>query len=295
MNEYISLTLELSDARLALPVKRVGILYHPQLEKAKDLADKLERLLSIEALSSWQCSAWDEDKAKSQVANTDLILSIGGDGSILHAARIITPLAVPILGINLGRLGFVTEMGGDEVLQKLPDLIKGGGWVEERAMLQAQLEDKSFYALNDVVVRSTAVSLVNIRAEIDGELLTTYRADGIIIATATGSTAYSLATGGPILHPQSKEIVLQPISCHLGLTHSLVLPPQSIVNLRVTSGDKAILSLDGQLDFPLPNEQKVEVKLSPHVTRFLRIHQATYFYGSLWQKLTLGENRNREP
>jgi len=266
-------------------VKRIGILYHPQLEKAHDLADKIEDLLSTQGVSSWQCSAWNEDKAKPQVAGSDLILSIGGDGTILHVARIITPQPVPILGINLGRLGFITEMGGDKVLSNLPDLIKGGGWVEERAMLEAQVEDKSFYALNDVVVRSTAVSLVNIRVEIDGELLTIYRADGVIIATATGSTAYSLAAGGPILHPQSKEIVLQPISCHLGLSHSLVLPPQSIVDLKVANGDKAMLSLDGQIETPLSGGQNASVKLSPYIARFLRIHQPTYFYSTLWQKL----------
>jgi NAD+ kinase len=289
------LTLELGDARLSLPVKRVGILYYPQLEKARNLADKLEDLLATQGVSSWQCSAWDEDKAKPQVASSGLILSIGGDGTILHVARTIAPLSVPILGINLGRLGFITEMGSNEVLSKLPDLIKGGGWVEERAMLQAQLEDKSFYALNDVVVRSTAVRLVNIEVKIDGEPLSTYRADGIIIATATGSTAYSLAAGGPILHPQSKEIILQPISCHLGLSHSLVLPPQSIVDLKVASGDKAVLSFDGQADLPLVNEQNVEVKRSSYVTRFLRIHQPSYFYSSVWQKLTMIESKRREP
>ena len=266
-------------------MKRIGILYHPGLQKARDLTNKLEEKLSAQGVSSWQCSAWEEDKAKSQVAGSDLIFSIGGDGTILHAARIITPLSVPILGINLGRLGFITEMDGSEALPKLPDLLKGNGWIEERGMLQAQLEDKGFYALNDVVVRSTAVSLVNIMVKIDGGLLATYRADGIILATATGSTAYSLAAGGPILHPQSKEIILQPISCHLGLGYSLILSPQSVIKLEVTGGNEAILSLDGQVDLPLSDEQNVEVKLSPYVARFLRIHQSSYFYSSLWQKL----------
>jgi len=139
--------------------------------------------------------------------------------------------------------------------------------------------------LNDVVVRSTAVRLINIEVKIDDEMVTTYRADGILVATATGSTGYSLAAGGPILYPQSKEIVLQPISCHLGLNHALVLPPQTTVDLKLDSRDRAILSLDGQVDTPLSNEQDVTVKLSPYVARFLRIHQRTYFYSSLWQKL----------
>jgi NAD+ kinase len=266
-------------------VKRIGILYHPLREKARDLSEKLEELLSSQGVSLWRCSAWDEDKARPQVAGTELILSIGGDGTILRSARIVSPLSVPILGINLGRLGFITEIDSNEVLSHLPDLLKGKGWIEERAMLEAQIADKSFHALNDVVLRSVAVRLVNIRAEIDGAVLTTYRADGIIVATATGSTSYSLASGGPILHPQSQEIVLQPISCHLGLSHALVLPPQSTVDLKVAAREKVVLSIDGQLELPLSDGQNIKVKLSPHKARFLRIHEPTYFCGSLWQKL----------
>jgi NAD+ kinase len=266
-------------------VKRIGILYHPLREKARDLAEKLEDLLSSRGISSWRCSAWDEDKARAQVAGTELILSIGGDGTILHAARIITPLSVPILGINLGRLGFITEIDGDDALSNLPDLLEGKGWIEERAMLEAQLADRTFHALNDVVLRSVAVRLVNIDAQIDDTAITTYRADGVIIATATGSTSYSLASGGPILHPQSREIVLQPISCHLGLSHALVLPPQSVVDLKVAQREKVVLSIDGHLELPLSDGQNIRVKLSPHIARFLRIHEPTYFYSSLWQKL----------
>jgi NAD+ kinase len=197
---------------------------------------------------------------------------------------------VPILGINLGRLGFITEIDSDEVLSHLPGLLKGKGWIEERAMLEAQVADKSFHALNDVVLHSVAVRLVNIEAKIGGTVLTTYRADGVIVATATGSTSYALASGGPILHPQSREIVLQPISCHLGLSHALVLPSQSTIDLKVARGEKVVLSIDGQVESPLADGQNVRVKLSPHIARFLRINEPTYFYGSLWQRL--GGRRN---
>lgn len=277
-------------------MKRIGILYRPLLEKDRDLTEKLEELLRSHGVSSWQCSTRDEDEAKSQVAGTDLILSIGGDGTILCVARIITPLSVPILGVNLGRLGFITEFNGDEVLANLPDLLEGGGWMDERAMLEAQVEDKTFHALNDVVLRSLAVRLVNIEAEIDGTAITTYRADGIIAATATGSTSYSLASGGPILRPQSREIVLQPISCHLGLSHALVLPPQSVVDLKVARRDRVVLSIDGQVEVPLSEGQNVRVLLSPHTVRFLRIHEPAHFYGSLWQKLRgAGNGRYKGP
>ena len=271
-------------------MKRIGILYHPLREKARDLSEKLEDFLSSRGVSSWRCSAWDEDKAKPQVTGTELILSIGGDGTIIRSARIAIPLGVPILGINLGRLGFITEIDGDEALSNLPGLLKGKGWIEERAMLEARLENKTFHALNDVVLRGVTVRLVNIGAEIDGTVLTTYRADGVIVATATGSTSYSLASGGPILHPQSREIVLQPISCHLGLSHALVLSPQSIVDLKVAPREKVVLCIDGQIELPLSDRQNVRVKLSPHIARLLRIHEPTYFYSALWQKL--GGRRN---
>ncbi len=273
------------DDTLRSSVKRIGILYNPSLDIARDLAQEVGSALSDRGVPSWQCSTQDEDKARPQIEGTDFILSIGGDGTILRVARIITPLSVPILGVNLGRLGFITEIGGKEVLTALPGLLEGQGWIEERAMLEAKMQDMSFHALNDVVLRSIAVRLVNIEAEIDGSSVTTYRADGIIAATATGSTSYALASGGPILHPQSREIVLQPISCHLGLSHALVLPEQSIVDLKVTRRDRVVLSMDGQVEVPLSEEQIVRVQLSPHKVRFLRIHQPPYFYGSLWQKL----------
>jgi len=273
------------DTNITLPVKRVGILYHPQREKALDLAARLKELLSARGISSWQCSVWDEDKAKPQVDGSDLILSIGGDGSILRAARVIIPFTVPILGLNLGRLGFITELKGNEILKNLPDLLEDGGWIDKRAMLEARLNNRSLHALNDVVVRSTTVRLVNMKTEIDGEVLSTYRADGMIIATATGSTGYSLAAGGPILYPQSKEIVLQPISCHLGPGRALVLSPQSMIKINISADDRAMLSLDGQVNLPLSAGQDVTVKLSPYTTHFLRIHPPAYFYSSLWQKL----------
>jgi len=266
-------------------VKRAGILYHPLLEEALELTDELKGSLAVEGVSSWQCSAWDEDKAGPQVAGSSLIFSIGGDGTIIHVAHVAAPFEVPILGVNLGRVGFITEMDADELMLGLSNLVREGGWVEERAMLEAKTDGRSFHALNDVVLRTTTGRLINIEVEIDGGTLAPYRADGLIVATATGSTAYSLASGGPILNPQSREIVLQPVACHLGLNHSLVLLPQSSVTLKVADGDKAMLSIDGQFNLPLTRGQDVMVKRSPYSTRFLRIGRQAYFYSSLWQKL----------
>ena len=275
-------------------MKRVGILYHPMIEAAYTLAKKLEEFLGSSGISVWLCSAWEGEKARAQVDDTDLILSIGGDGTILRAAQAVVPEMTPITGINLGKLGFMTELSADEALAKLPALLAGEGWVDERAMLEVELSppDKEhrapriFYALNDVVVARGAIArMVYIEATIDGEPLTTYKADGVIVATATGSTGYSLAAGGPILHPQAKEFLLLPILAHLSSAYALVLPSTAVVKLRISTAHQAILSIDGHINLPLPTGAIITVKHSPTVARFLRIHPETSFYSSLEQRL----------
>ena len=275
-------------------MKRVGILYHPMIEAAYSLAEKLEKFLDSNGVSVWLCSAWEGERAKAQVTGTDLILSIGGDGTILRAAQAVVPGLTPITGVNLGRLGFMTELSTDEAEAKLPALLAGEGWIDERAMLEAELlptgqeheTAQMFYALNDVVVARGAISrIVYVEASIDGELLTTYRADGVIVATATGSTGYSLAAGGSILHPQAKEFLLLPIVPHLGSAYTLVLPSTAVVKLRISTAHQATLSIDGHINLPLSSGAIVTIRHSSNKARFLRIHSDTSFYGSLEQRL----------
>ncbi|MFB0559338.1 MAG: NAD(+)/NADH kinase [Dehalococcoidales bacterium] len=273
-------------------MKRVGILYHPMIKAAYTLAKELEKSLASSGISVWLCSAWEGEKARAQVNGTDLILSIGGDGTILRAAQAVVPEMTYITGINLGKLGFMTELSADEALAKLPALLAGEGWIDERAMLEAELSlpDKGpssmFYALNDVVVaRGAMARVVYIEATIDGEPLTTYKADGVITATATGSTGYSLAAGGSILHPQAKEFLLLPILPHLSSAYALVLPPTAVVKLSISTAHQATLSIDGHINLPLSNGATITVKHSPTVARFLRIHPETSFYSTLEQRL----------
>jgi len=273
-------------------MKRVGILYHPMIGAASSLAEKLEKFLGSRGVSVWLCSAWEGEKAGAQVDGTDLIISIGGDGTILRAAQAVVPRPTPITGINLGNLGFMTELGADEAMTKLPPLLAGEGWIDERALLEAELSPSGgespsvFYALNDVVVARGAVArTVRIQASIDGEALTTYKADGVIVATATGSTSYSLACGGPILHPQSDEFLLLPVSPHLSSTYTLVFPSTVVVKLRLDAVHQAVLSVDGHINLPLSGGAIVTVKHSSNKTRFLRIHPKTSFYASLEQRL----------
>jgi NAD+ kinase len=269
-------------------MKRVGILYHPKTEKAIAFSNKLEKFLSARGVSTWQCSAWEPVQAKRHINGTDLLLSIGGDGTILRAARTIYPDSVPILGINLGKLGFMAELKAAEAMDKLPDLLSGKGWIEERALLEANLpsQGKTVHALNDAFVgRRSLARLVTIQCKLNGATLTTYRADGVIVSTATGSTGYALAAGGPILHPQSKEMILRPVCAHFSFDKALVLPSKTKVELTVTTTHEAMLSIDGQTEIQLNSGDKVIIKLSPYTAKFLRAQSRSYFYKHLEAKL----------
>ncbi len=273
-------------------MKRVGILYHPMIEAAATEAKKLQEFLESSGVSAWLCSAWEGDKARAQVDGTDLVISVGGDGTILQATQVALPAQIPVTGINLGKLGFMTELSTDGALKKIPALIAGEGWIDERAMVEVESVEHEpgtaqvFYALNDVVVARGAIArMVYIETSIDGELLTTYRADGVIVATATGSTGYSLAAGGPILHPQAREFLLTPVMPHLSSPYSLVLPATAVVRLHISTAHQATLSIDGHINLPLSSGATVTVKHSSKVARFLRIHPQASFYGSLERRL----------
>lgn len=275
-------------------MKRAGILYHPLKEESYPLAKKLADFLGSNGLSVWLCSAWESETAKAQLNGTELIFSIGGDGTILRAAQVVLPEPTPIIGINLGKLGFMTELSVDETMEKLPALLAGDGWIDERSLLDAELspaDDQSqpprvFHALNDVVLARGAVArVVYVEASVDGELLTTYKADGVIVATATGSTGYALAAGGPILHPQARESLLLPIMPHLSSAYTLVLPSTATIKLRLSSINPASLSIDGHINLPLEHGATITVRRSYNTIRFLRTHPETSFYGSLEQRL----------
>jgi NAD+ kinase len=275
-------------------MNKIGVLYHPKIESACTLAKKLQEFLASKGVSVWLCSAWDGEEARAHLDDTDLILSVGGDGTILRAAQAVVPGLTPITGINLGKLGFMTELSADEAMDKLPVLLAGEGWIDERAMLEAELvatgqegePSRMFYALNDVVVARGAIArVVYVEASIDGEPLTTYKGDGVIVATATGSTGYSLSAGGPILYPQAKEFLLLPILPHLSLAYPMVLPSTAVVKLRVATAHQATLSIDGHINLPLPTGTTITVKHSANKARFLRIHSEAFFYSSLEQRL----------
>ena len=273
-------------------MKIIGILYHPMKESAGKLAKKLQKSLADRGLSVWICSAWDTESARCKTNGTELILTIGGDGTILRAAQVVIPSKTPITGINLGNLGFLTELTTEEMLEKLDHILAGEGWIDERCLLEVKVNladgerSQTFYALNDVVVaRGEVARVIHVTASIDGAELTTYKADGVIVATATGSTGYALAAGGPILNPRSKDTVMLPIMPHLSANYCLVLPPEVAVRLGVQAVHPATISIDGHINIMAKSNAMVTIKRSKYTIRFLRIHPESTFYSSLEKRL----------
>lgn len=275
-------------------IARIGVLYHPKIPATQQVAREVADFVGQRGITAWLASTWDEPRVRDQVEDLDLALVLGGDGSTLRTARVVARHGVPIVGLNMGRLGFLSELAPDDWRDKLPGILDGDYWIEERLMLQAQAQrqDNTFgqyEALNDVVIsRGSLARLIRVSAHIDGGHLATFSADGVIVSTPTGSTAYALAVGGPIMPPELHNILLIPIAPHLSLDRAIVLSEGAMVDLRIGTDHEAILTVDGQFAFALSDGDRVVVRASPHLARFARVQERTYFYKSLMTRLRPG-------
>ncbi len=281
--------------------KRVGLLYHPMIPESQDLAAEMLEFLEGLGVSAWIGSSWDNAAVADQAADLDMLVTLGGDGSMLRAARMASEHGIPILGVNLGRLGFLAEVEPTEWARRLRQVLAGDYWVEERMMVHAECwRDReslgSYEALNDVVVsRGSLARVVRLPTYIDGGYLTTYVADGLIVSTATGSTAYALAAGGPIVPPELKNMLLIPLAPHLSLERAIVLSKGSMVRIKVHTDHTAILTVDGQFEVELADGDWVQVVASPRVGRFIRLQDRAYFYRTLMRRLGLPTSEPEDP
>jgi NAD+ kinase len=270
-------------------MKKVGIFVHSRWSAAAHLADEVGRYLKSQGVAAvWSTTDWDDGGLVKDMPGTDLLICMGGDGTVLRAARSVVPNPVPILGVNMGRLGFLAEVRPGALMERLPDVIAGNYRVELRTMLQVQVPSLGavYHALNDVVVgRQTVSRPIYVEVSVDRSRLAIHRCDALIVATATGSTAYSLSAGGPILHPESKDIVLTPVAPHIAAARPLVLPPDSVIDLMVTADKDAIVSVDGQVDRPLNSGDIVSACRSSHLARFVRFSKPEDYYGLLAERL----------
>lgn len=274
----------------------IGILHHPHKPESLSLAKEIGEFLEERGIRDiWHESAWEAEAVLRHMDGVDLFITLGGDGTLLRAARVGASYSIPMLGVKMGRLGFLAELMPDDWREPLGRVLDGGYWLEERLMVNARVERQvegesvvlcEYDALNDVVLsRGDLARVVRISATLDGEYLTTYTCDGLIVSTATGSTGYALAVGGPILPPELRNILVIPIAPHLSMDRAVVLSKGSEVRLTASADYNPRVTVDGQVMVELLPGDEVVVVGSPHLARFVRTKDRNYFYRALMDKL----------
>lgn len=272
--------------------QHIGVFAHPLRPQSAPLAEAIAASLRARGIDASLYIQWDEADVRDHIHRFQAVIAIGGDGAMLRAARVCAAEGVPVLSINQGRLGFLTEVADPNDWEAaLDQLLAGGYWIEQRMMLHAHVERNgerlcSAESLNDIVTsRSVATRMVQLETYIDGGWTTTYHADALIIATPTGSTAYALASGGPILPPELRNILLVPVAPHLSLDRPIVLQEGAVVTVVVLNETDTALTADGITVAELRMGDRVIVQASEHIARFLRLRERSYFYRSLLDRL----------
>jgi len=270
------------------PPNRIIVTAHPRLtgaaEEAKRIADELISL-GVHAETGYLFDEKIHRRVKG--SEFDLMITLGGDGTMLRAGHLCGPSNVPILGINLGRFGFLMEIQEGQWRAYLPRLVQGDYWLENRMMLCTEQWRSgtllgTWDVLNEVVVsRGQIIRPVHMEAYVDGRFLTTYVADALIASTPTGSTAYALAAGGPILPPELRNILLVPVAPHLSLDRAIVLAEGSSVSIVVQVEHQAVFSVDGQVPIGLADDDRVNVSAGKHTIKCVRFQDPGYFYRNL--------------
>ena len=285
-------------------MKRIGVIVNEQKQAALPLVREAVRLLeqrvddiylprSIAKVLSLEQYAADEDV----IISSDAVLAFGGDGTVLATSRLCAPVGTPMLGINLGRFGFLNDVAPEELTKALTEILDGNFTIEERLMLRAEIvRDQtccySAIALNEVVIsHGSFLRVLQLSMSINDKYLTTYAADGIIISTPTGSTAYSLSAGGPLVHPALEVLLITPICAHTLTTRALVVPSEHEVSVVVenTEEDGTRVTLDGQLVLPTVSGDRITVKRTPFTAKLIVPNEGVIFYDKLQSKLRWGE------
>ena len=273
----------------SVQIKRIAIAVHPTSQEAMQEGTALQAYV----YENWAFSPFiarvNDPELHSRIATGefDLLITLGGDGTMLRAGHLCAPLGLPLLGINLGRFGFLMQLSRQDWRSVLPRVFSGEFSIEDRMMLKAELwHDKQLIetsqVINEVVVcRGQIVRPIRIHAAVDGYPLASYMADGLIAATATGSTAYALAVGGPIMPPELRNILIVAVAPHLSMDRAVILPEGASVEITTNTEHDAVMSVDGHAPVVLSNEDRVVVKASDYTIKFLVFQDPGYFYRNL--------------
>jgi len=271
------------------PPRRIAIGLHPSLPEAAEEAAKIAHFLLGHGATRAEWATLSDPGFRSglEAGEFDMLIALGGDGTMLRAGHLCGPLGIPVLGINLGRFGFLMEVKHLDWPSVMPLLLEGRYRLENRMMLRVEhlrgeISLGSWSVLNEVVVcRGQYVRPVRLKARVDGYPLATYIADGLIVATATGSTAYALAVGGPIMPPDLRNIMIVAVAPHLSMDRAIILSEGSVVTVSVHTSHQAVMSVDGQYPMTMEDGDTVQVASLLQMARFVRFQDYGYFYRNL--------------
>ena len=267
----------------------IGVYTLPGLPDAESAAVEMMKFLQDAGIQTFLCTSRSDECLRRQMEEetVDLMVALGGDGTMLRAGHLCAPHGVPVLGINLGHFGFLTEIERNDWRRLFPDLLEGNFRIEDRMMLKASHRRGSqalaeWQVLNEVVVcRGQFVRPIRVRASVDGYLLSAYVADGLIAATPTGSTAYALAVGGPIMPPELHNILIIPIAPHLSVNRAIILPEGAHVTFTVLTSHETVVSVDGQSPVAVLDGDEIDIEASSQMVSFIRFQDPGYFYRNL--------------
>lgn len=275
-------------------MQHIGILYNPLSERSKRLSGEVSLWLQKLNLQVWRGTSEECRMCPELLDNIELLIALGGDGTVLRTARLAIPRRIPVLTVGLGRLNFMSELSPNELPTAIQKLIEGGGWFEERTLLDVTLHRNgvqlsTYTALNEAVMsRGDVGHTLNVDVWIDDIPLTTYRADGVLVATATGSTAYALSAGGPIMDPRSNSLVLVPVAAHLTAVPCMVLHEDTVVLMktrRYHTQHHVVLAIDGAENVQLQEEDELRVCRSEQVCIFARVRPPKEIYAEFVRRL----------
>ncbi len=277
-----------------MTVERIGFAYNPTIEDAIDLRERAAGWCRMRGVDHWAAPAGETETLVGQLAGTDVLVVLGGDGTFLRAAQAVAQVDVPLLGVNLGKVGFLSRAEANELEAVLGQLQAGTYSVTERMGLAGSIlpagrpAETQFTALNDIVVaRGSLARVVKLDVTIDESHLATFVADGLVVSSPTGSTGYSFSAGGPILDPHSRNLVVTPIAGYLTAIRSIVVSPRQVVRARVVDANEALVSVDGREDHRIAVGDVVEVRALKRPIRFVEPDGTLPFWDLLRTKVQL--------
>ncbi len=271
--------------------RSIGFLLHPRENEHSHLVSGAVRLAEEHGFATWICVAHPEEALFEHRADTALLITLGGDGTFLFGARLAAPLGIPVLGVNRGQLGFLTDIEVSQLHQAIDDFVAGRHRIQRRSLLELEVPsgDGSRFealALNEVVVKSATVNLARIRVEADDELLGEFDADGVIVATATGSTAYALSAGGPPVDPRVRALMVVPLAPHAVITRAVVVPEAVTIHVSLLHG-RAVTAADGHANCALAEGSRLTIRPGPEL-QVVQIAGSPSFLRRLREKVHFG-------